>query len=97
MKRIDQIRNLLSELKPELREKYGVTEIGVFGSYVRGEQTEESDLDILVDYSVDLSLLQIVGLENYLSDSLNQKVDLIPKSCLRPELKDIILNEVVLV
>jgi predicted nucleotidyltransferase len=95
MKQIEEIKNRLAGLKTVLREKYGVTEIGVFGSYVRREQSEKSDLDILVDYAGDLDLLEIVGVENYLSDRLHQKVDLIPKRCLRPELKDIILNEVV--
>ena len=91
------IKRCLNNLKNELLSIYGVTEIGVFGSYVRGEQTEMSDLDILVDYKVDVDLLDIVNLENYLSDALHQKVDLIPKGCIRPELKEIILKEVVLI
>jgi uncharacterized protein len=95
MKKIEEIKDRLAGLKTELRANFGVTEIGVFGSYVRGEQTKKSDLDILVDYEVDIDLFDIVRLQNYLSDALRQKVDLIPMQCLRPELEKIILDEVI--
>jgi Predicted nucleotidyltransferases len=95
MKSLQEIKKSLSDLKPELRKRYGVTEIGVFGSYVRGEQKSDSDVDVYVDYKEIPSLLDIVDLENYLSDELKEKVDLVPRECIRPELEKYILPEVV--
>jgi uncharacterized protein len=94
-KSLDEIRDILSRHRDELREKYKITEIGIFGSYVRGEQKKRSDIDILVEIGEPVSLLRFVGIENYLSDLLKTKVDLIPKESIRPELKERILKEVV--
>ncbi|XCH48411.1 nucleotidyltransferase family protein [Thermodesulfovibrio sp. 3462-1] len=69
MKSLEEIKEKLKELKPYLKERYKVKEIGIFGSYVRGEQREKSDLDILVgfDESAEIGLLEFVHLENFLS------------------------------
>jgi predicted nucleotidyltransferase len=80
---------------PELREKYNVSYLGIFGSYIRGEQTKDSDLDILVQYDKKPGLLKYIELENYLSDILGVKVDLVMKSALKPNIGKRILNEVV--
>ncbi|NPA62107.1 MAG: nucleotidyltransferase family protein, partial [Methanococci archaeon] len=66
--------------KKELKEKYKVKSIAIFGSYARGEQKETSDIDILIDYYEPISLLKLIELENYLSDLLGIKVDLITKN-----------------
>ncbi|RKY63053.1 MAG: hypothetical protein DRQ08_10340 [Candidatus Latescibacterota bacterium] len=95
MKTINEIREILREQKPFLRKRYKVSEIGMFGSYVRGEQNEMSDLDILVEFEEPVSLLDIAGLEIFLSDLLGIKVDVVPKRSIRPELKEIILREAV--
>ena len=97
MKTFDEIRKTLSENKRELRQKYKVKEIGVFGSYVRGEQKKKSDVDILVEFddSSTLSLLAFIGLENHLSDVLGVKVDLVEKSTLKPRIGKRVLEEVV--
>jgi len=97
MKGIENIKKILADHKDELREKYRITAIGIFGSYVRGEQKKKSDIDILVVFDEPISLLDLVGAENYLSDLLTMKVDLVPKEDLRPELKNIILKETVYV
>lgn len=97
MKGIENIKKILADHKDELREKYRITAIGIFGSYVRGEQKKKSDIDILVVFDEPISLLDLVGAENHLSDLLNMKVDLVPKEDLRPELKNIILKETVYV
>ena len=76
---------------------YGVRKIGLFGSYARGEQTAQSDIDILAEFEEPVSLLALVGAEQYLSRILKTKVDLIPKEDIRPELKDKILAEAVTV
>ncbi len=73
----------LLSLLPYLRERYGVKELGVFGSYLRGEQRQDSDLDLLVDFEKDISLWNVMELEEFLSERLGVKVDLIMKSSLR--------------
>jgi len=95
MKKIEEIKKMLAKHKEELRERFKVREIGIFGSYVRGEQKRGSDVDILVEFEEPVSLLGIVGLENYLSDLLGMKVDVIPKRDLRVELRERILKEAV--
>jgi predicted nucleotidyltransferase len=79
----------------ELKEKFKVKEVGLFGSYVREEQKEKSDVDVLVEFDEPVSLLWLVKVENYLSEILDKKVDLIPKRDVRPELKEQILKEAV--
>ena len=96
MKTLDEIREILQVEKPYLAEKYGVTEIGVFGSYVRGEQRPDSDVDILIELEDPprISLLGLVNLENYLSDLLGAKVQVAIKKNLKARLSPYILQEV---
>jgi len=97
MKNIEQVKKKLEELKPSLKEKFKLKSIGIFGSYIKGEEKEGSDLDILVEFeeSATLSLLDFVGLENYLSEELGVKVDLVEKGTLKPRIGKHILEEVV--
>lgn len=95
MRKIEEIKRKLEELKPSLKERFKVKNIGIFGSYVKGEEKEESDLDILVEFEEPISLLKFVSLENYLSDSLGVKVDLVMKRALKPRIGRHILEEVV--
>ena len=97
MKTFEELKTTLSVHKKELREKYAVREIGIFGSYVRGEQKKKSDVDVLVEFeeSANLSLLDFIGLENYLSDVLGVKVDLVEKHALKPRIGKHVLEEVV--
>jgi predicted nucleotidyltransferase len=97
MKKIDRIKNIIIQHKDELRDKYKILEIGIFGSYIRGQQKRKSDIDMLVRFDEPVSLLQWVSAENYLSDLLKIKVDMVPKEDVRPELKKRILKEVVYV
>jgi len=94
---LERIISILKEHKAELKEKYGVKEIGIFGSYVRGEYKEKSDIDILVEFEEDakIGLLKFVNLENYLSDLIGVKVDLVEKSALKPRIGKNILREVI--
>ncbi|MGD0451533.1 MAG: nucleotidyltransferase family protein [Candidatus Bathyarchaeia archaeon] len=96
---IDQIKKTLSKHKQELKQNYQVRDIGIFGSYVRGEQKKKSDVDILVEFeeSSKLSLLDFIGLENYLTDILGVKVDLVEKGTLKPRIGKHVLEEVVTV
>lgn len=94
---LEMITNILKEHKEELKEKYGVKEIGIFGSYVKGEYKEKSDLDILVEFEEDakIGLLRFVNMENRLSELIGVKVDLVEKSALKPRIGRHILKEVV--
>lgn len=96
-KKIKDIEDTLERHKPMLKEKYSVKEIGVFGSYVRGEEKEGSDVDILVDIFDTISLFDFVELEDHLSDLLGVKVDLVMKSALKPRIGKNIKKEVVYV
>ena len=95
MLKLTEIKDFLIETKPIIEQKYNITELGIFGSYVRGEQTENSDLDILVDYQIIPSLLELVDLEYYLIDNLGIKVDIVTKKGLKPRIKENILAEVI--
>lgn len=92
---MEEIQQWLGQHKSILQERYKVSELGIFGSYVRQEQTETSDVDVLVEFSETPSLLKFVNLENYLSDNLEVKVDLVHKSGLKPRIGERILAEVV--
>jgi predicted nucleotidyltransferase len=92
---VDRYLVTLRQLLPELAEKHHVRSLEVFGSYVRGEQNAESDLDVLVTFDKTPGLLQYVALENHLSDLLGVKVDLVMKSALKPRIGQNILREAV--
>ena len=80
---------------PDLEQRYHVKSLGVFGSWIRGEQRKGSDLDLLVEFGENgPTLLGFVHLENYLSDMLGIKVDLVEKDTLKPAIGRCILEEV---
>lgn len=87
-----QIRTIL----PELRQRYGVKDLWLFGSYVRAEQHEVSDLDVLVSFeNPHLSLIEFIQLEQKLSDLLGVRVDLVEKETLKPGIGQRVLQEAV--
>ena len=82
---LDDIKNILQQHKPELSENWKVKSLGIFGSYVRGEAKKSSDLDLLVEIDdPKMGLLKFIALENYLSDLLGVKVDLVEKPSSQP-------------
>ena len=90
-KNLDNIKSkVLSILKSNK-----VTRAGIFGSYARGEDKENSDIDILVELNEDLSLLEVIRLKNLLEKTIKKKVDLVEYSLIRKELRDIILKEAI--
>ncbi len=97
MRTLDEIKRILQDQKPYLAQRYGVTVIGVFGSYVHNEQRTDSDIDILVELEDPprIDLLDLVNLEYYLSDLLGIKVDVAIKSSLRKRIGKRILSEVI--
>jgi len=92
---VDRYLVTLRQHLPELAEKYRVRSLEVFGSYVRNEQTPDSDLDVLVTFDKAPGLFQFIELENFLSDALGIKVDLVMKSALKPRIGPNILREAV--
>ena len=96
MTTLEQIKDVLNKKKHYLYES-GITEIGLFGSYLRGEQNPDSDIDILIDVSrpSKLDLLDLISIENELTEELGLTVDLVLKSSLKPGLSKSILSEVV--
>lgn len=95
MKDFEGFKQTINKHRKILRKKYGVKEIGIFGSYIRGKTRKNSDLDILVDFDRNIDLLQFVNLENHLSDILGVKVDLVMKDALKPRIGRHILTEVI--
>lgn len=87
-------KRILRKHLPELRERYSVKSLGVFGSYVRGEQKKRSDLDVLVEFEQAPTLLEFVHLKRYLSELVGIPVDLVLKKTLKPNIGRYILAEV---
>lgn len=85
----------LKELLPELEEIYQVNSLEIFGSYVRAENTENSDVDLLVTFKEIPSLLKFIEIEHYIEDYLGKKVDLVPKDGLKPMIEKRVLDEAV--
>ena len=94
-KTLEEIKAILILYKPFLIERFKILELGLFGSYVRGEQTKDSDVDILVEFSQVPTLFDLVEVEYLISDKLGLPVDLIDKKSLKAALSEQILNETV--
>ena len=95
MRDIEEIKTRIHGHKLFLNEKFKVKSIGIFGSYLRAEQSGESDIDILVEFHGTIDLFEFVELENFLSEILGSKVDLVMKDTLKSRIKDRILRETV--
>jgi predicted nucleotidyltransferase len=95
MKTLEEIKKLLGRYRQELKEKFKVKEIGIFGSTIREERRQTSDIDLLVDFEDDADLFDLMGLGLFLEEKLNQKVDVVPKRAIREEIKERVLKEVV--
>ncbi len=93
MKTLSEIKEVLRKHKKELKEKYKVKSIAIFGSYARGEQKETSDIDILVEFYKTPDLIEFVDLKYYLENILGVKVDLVTKNALHPMIREEILKE----
>jgi len=90
-----EIIKVLQELKDEIKRRYKAEIKGIFGSYVRGEQKENSDVDILVEFFEGATLFDFVGLADYIESKLNLKVDIVPVDTIREEIKNTVLKEAV--
>lgn len=94
---LDDIKRVLSAERIHLERRFKVTEIGVFGSFVRGEQRQESDVDLLVSFSEPVGFFAFLELEEYLENLLGRKVDLVTRKALKPGIGKNILNDLVTV
>ncbi len=90
----DKIQAILRKHRHELKKDYGVSTIGIFGSYVRGEAAGHSDIDILVEFDRPVGFFKFLELEERLGKLLGVKVDLVTKSALKPHIGTHILEEV---
>ncbi len=81
-------------LKPYI-DDYGISKIAVFGSYAKGEDTADSDIDIIVDLTKQFGIFKFIGLKQYLEEKLGKSVDLVESQCLEPMIKDSILADAV--
>ena len=84
----------LKEIKPELQKEYAVKEIGLFGSFSEDLETEDSDIDILVELEKSIGW-KFFSLELYLQNIFGRKIDLVSKNALRDQLKERVLNQVI--
>ena len=94
-KDINGITEFLRRELPRLRQQYGVSSLGLFGSYVRGQQRQKSDIDVLVEFSEVPGMLRFLDLEQDLSQLLGLSVDLVQKEALKPAIGRRITEEVV--
>lgn len=90
---INTIKEIIDNHKQDIAGKYHISEIGIFGSYTRGEQDDNSDIDILVSFAKPIGFIKFMRLEFYLSELLGRKVDLVTKDSLKPHIGSVILKE----
>ena len=95
MKDLKKIKLILSSNKADLNRKYFVSNLGLFGSYVRGEQSENSDIDALVEFSKPIGMFHFIRLQEYLEKILGKKVDRVSKNALKKRIAEHILKEVI--
>ena len=96
MKTLDEIKSILQKQKDELSSRFSVKEIGIFGSFVHGEQDQQSDIDILVEFKEPVGFFKFLDLEEFLGDLLGIKVDLVSRRALKPFIGKHILKEAVM-
>ena len=96
MKTLNDIRKILQRNKPYLKKKYHINEIGIFGSFSRGDQKSKSDIDLIIELQKPLGL-EFVDLSIELEEMLNNKVDLVSKNAVKKRLYDAIKDEIIYV
>ena len=94
MQSTQEILDTIRQAKQHLASTYKLHAVGVFGSVIRGEQRDGSDIDVLVDLDLKADLLDLIGIGQYLEERLHARVDVVPKAALRQEFRDQVLKEV---
>jgi predicted nucleotidyltransferase len=88
----EEILSILREELPHLKEEFRVIRIGLFGSYANGEQREDSDIDLLVELDPPVGFFKFIALEDYLSERMGTKVDLVTPDALKPMIRPHVLE-----
>ena len=96
MSELSSIKQILTQLKPELTQKYFVNSIGLFGSIVRDDFTDKSDVDIIVDFSKPIGI-EFIDLADYIESKLSKKVDLVSRNGIKPKYFQQIQSEIIYV
>ncbi len=97
MKTKEEILKILKDELPYLKEKYGIKKIGIFGSYSRGEQNIESDVDLLVEFERPIGFFRFLAVEDYIKERLGVKTELVTDDALKPRMRPHVLEEVIYV
>lgn len=97
MRNTSEMLDTLRGMRHELAERYHVKSIGIFGSYSKKHQIEESDLDLVVEFDQPIGMMAFVHLKNLIADRLDIKVDLVTPDGLHPLIRDQVMHEVVYV
>jgi len=98
MKSLEEVKDILARSKGELKERFKVKELGIFGSFVKGRQKKRSDIDVLVVFEEGYKTFDnYMDLKFFLEGVLDAKVDLVLKNTLREEIKEHVLSETIYV
>ena len=93
----EDVSTRLAQFKLQLEQEYPISELGIFGSYARGEQRSDSDLDVLVAFDEPVTLFDLVRVENELTNELGVEVDLVTKDSLKPRIESRVTEDLVYV
>jgi len=96
MSYLEEVQSTLKQLKPQLMSKYGVSTLGLFGSIVRDDFTDQSDIDIVVSFSKPIDI-DFFDLADELKEKLNRKVDLVSRNGIKPRYYEVIEPEILFV
>ena len=97
MTKLQQTQEILQNHKSDIENQFHVKQIGIFGSVTRGEENENSDIDILVEFSKPVGFFTFLKLEEYLKNKLKADIDLVSKKALKPVIGKQILQEVIFI
>lgn len=92
---IDEIRSIIKDNGPYISKRFMAEIVGIFGSYARGEENKDSDIDILVRFEEGATLFDLVELSDYLEELLGVSIDLVSERALHPMIKDEVFREMV--
>ena len=96
MQTLNEIKSKLTVLKPILQEKYPLDKIAIFGSYARNEQTEESDVDLMVEFNNKIGI-GFITMSNEIEDYLGVETDVLTKNSMKPRFFNLIENDLIYV
>ena len=97
MKSVEEIEEILKSFKNDIKRNYKAEVVGIFGSFARGEQKSDSDVDILVKFYKDATLFDYMRLSMFLQEKLGIDVDIVPQDTIREELRERIVKEAIFI